>query len=810
MQRPRDLLQDFGGGQSESPAGFPIDIELPEEGASQVNGAALEEQDDGSLIVDLAPAAPAAITVDPEKDFDANLAIIMGAEADQMAGDMIAAIDDDIKSREEWSAGLADGIKLLGTRIEKRTKPFNGASGVWDPMMMEAVVKFWAIARGEVLPARGPTKTTIVGTTSPETSMQAARIMAWMNLYLTTTAREYYPDMDQLIFWLGLGGSMFKKVYQDPIKGRPVAPFIMPQNLIAPYTATSIESAPRITHLSEMTRRDIKLRMLKGIWREVEIGTPEVPSSGKDPIKDAADRAQGLTPPTAWRGDEIFPFYETNVDLDLTQFNSTRNLNKEARGLPLPYRMVIDKTTQRVVALHRNWNKGDTSFSKKRNIVQYKFLPGLGFYGFGYCHVLGSLASQGTTLRRQIIDAQTLAMFPGGLRVKGMRFDNNNRQIGPTEFPEVDTQGLPIQQAIMMTPYKEVTQVPLLTLQHNSESAKNLASNVDLAVGEGRQDAPVGTTVALMEGAMRLASASLKLFHTSFTEELGLFCDLFGKYLPDEPYPFPVPGGQMQIMRRDFDERIDVIPVSDPDAVTQTQRILRAEAKLRMAMQAPQLHNLREVYSQMYEAMGEDPEKIMAILPMPQQAQPLDPLSENQNAMMGGQLRAGLEQDHDAHISAHQPLAEVPAMMAHIAEHMALKMRVDVQRVLGITLPPMGTPMPPEIENQIAILVAKAMHVIKIEKGEMTQNEIVVAQLKLEAAQVANKVQIAMAQIQQKAHAEQLKFITAQRDREARERDSLLDAAANTADNNVPPVEYVRSILNIGRDQLDKTEGKTS
>lgn len=800
MQRPADLIQDFGGRPNGLANGAAIDIELPEDDAAPVNGAMIESQPDGSIIVDLDAPEKAQPQFNPA-DFDANLAVVLDSDADAIAAELVEAVEEDKKSREEWAGSLADGIKLLGTRIEKRTKPFPGASGVWDPMMMESVVRFWAIARAEILPARGPVKTSIVGEENPDVQAQAARIQAWMNLYLTDKAKEYYPDMDQLLFWLALGGSMFKKVYQDPIKGRPVAPFIMPQDLIVPYTATSLEMAPRVTHASQMSRRDMKLRMLREIWREMPIGEPEMPTAGNDRVKDAADRAQGITSPGAWRGDEMFPILETDVDMDLTRFARTANVDSDARGLPLPYRVTIDKTTMKCLSLRRNWRQGDASFAKRRSIVHYKFLPGLGFYGFGYCHVLGSLSSQGTTMRRQIIDAQTLAMFPGGLRVKGMRFDNNNRQIGPTEFPEVDTGGLPIQQAIMMTPYKETTQVPLLTLQHNTESAKNLASNVDLAVGEGRQDAPVGTTVALMDGAMRLVSSTLKLFHTSYTEELGLFSDLFGQYLPDEPYPFPVPGGMSAIMRKDFDERVDVIPVSDPDAVTQTQRILRAEAKLRMAMQAPQMHNLRQVYQQMYEAMGESPDKIMAILPMPQQAQPLDPLSENQNAIQGMPLKAGLEQDHEAHIQAHQELSEVPTMMAHIAEHMALKMRVDVQRVLGITLPPQGTPLPPEIENQIAILVAKAMQVVRLEKGEMSQNEIIVAQLKLEATDVANKMRIEMAKIQQKAHADRLKFITAERDREARERDSLLDAAANTADNQVPAVEYVQRILDIGRDK---------
>lgn len=803
MQRPRNLLQDFDVPPQPMGVDGPIEVDIGETPANDlIGGAALTDMDDGSVAIDL-DAQPAP--TDPNIDFDANLAAadVLGAESDAIAAELIDAIDDDVKSRQEWSDMMAEGIKLLGVKIEKRTKPFNNACGVFDPMMSEAVIRFWATGRAELLPAAGPVKVDIVGAGDSMTELeyQATRVKDWMNLYFTELAPEYYPEMGQMLFWLGLVGSTFKKIYQDPIKGRPVAPFIMPQDFIVPYTAVSLDDTPRATHVAHMSRRDIKLRQIKGIWLDIPLGEPDLVSTGTDDaLKQAIDTSQGITKPTQWRGDEVFDIYETEVDLDLSRFARGPVTQGAPEGLPLPYRVTIDKVSQRCLAIHRNWRKGDTSFQKRTRFVQYKLLPGTGFYGFGYAHVLGNAARTATSLTRQIIDAQTLSMFPGGLRVKGMRFDDNNKMIGPTEFREIDTGGLPINQAIMTMPYKEISGVPLATLQFVTESAKGLAGTLDIAVGEGRQDAPVGTTVALMENAAKISSSVLKDVHVSYRRELKMFSELFGEYLPDDPYPFPVPGGQSAIMRADFSDQIDVIPVSDPNITTQTQRIVRAEAKLRLAMQAPQIHDIREAYKQMYEAMGEPEQKIAMMLPEPQQAQPMDPLTENQMAITGGQLRAGPAQDHEAHIQVHSALGEIPAMQAHIAEHMALQMRQQVERIIGQPLPPPGTPLPPQIENQIAVLTAKAMKVWQQEKGEsITPDQIVMAQLQQEAQKIANTLAIAKEKDKVAAYKATLDFRAREADRRSRERMNAVDAAANISDNKVPPADYVTSIMEIGK-----------
>lgn len=816
MARPNALLQELDvsvAPESKLGPDDPRTIDLGIEDAvdaEMVDGAMREEMEDGGAVIDLNPRPVGSTDPLDPANFDANLAEVLDAgQRDAIAQELSEAVEEDIRSREPWSEMMAEGLKLLGTTIEKRTKPFIGASPVYDPIMAEAVIRFWAIFHNEILPPEGPTKTQLIGSNLPENEQRAQRIQDWMNLYLTRLAPEYYPDMDQAGFWLALVGSIFKEIYQDPIRRRPVAPFVMPQDLVVAYSTVSMLDAQRVTRILHMSRRDIKLQQMQGTWLDIDLAEPSITQSN-DPLKQQIDISQGVTIPTAWRGDEVFDLYRTEVQLDLGRYMSGVS---GADGLPIPYRVVIDKETQRCLAIHRNWRQGDESFQSRTRFVHHKFLPGTGFYGFGYAHVLGNTALTGTSLTRQIIDSQTLSMFPGGLRVRGMRFDDNNKQIGPTEFREIDTGGLPIQQAIMVMPYKELSQVPLLTLKHVIERGKGVSSQTELSVGDGRQDAPVGTTLALLESANRITSASLQLFHKSYSEELRMIADLFGEHLPaGQPYPFPVPGGQSAIVKEDFIPSVMIWPVSDPNVVTQAQRIIRSEAKLRLAMQNPQIHNLREAYKSVYRSMGMRDEEIALILPEPQQAKPMDPLSENQAAITGAPLKAAPYQDHKAHIEVHSPLGEIPSMQAHIAEHMALQMRQQIERIIGQPLPPPGTPLPPEIENQIAVLVAKAMQAWKQEQGQsITPDMIVQEQLRQSAEEIANKLAIAKGKEQVDAFKATLKFRADQANRESKERMNMVNAAANAADNQVPPTQYVKSILELGKQMadIDKVEAET-
>ena len=666
------------------------------------------------------------------------------------------------------------GIELLGLTFEDRTTPFNGACGVFDPLMAEAVIRWQAVARGELMPAAGPVKAQIVGVPNRDLDDQASRVQEWMNLYLTELAPEYYEEFDQMLMWLPLVGSTFKKVYQDPVLGRPVARFITPKNFITSYNTTDLSTSPRFCHVTPMTKKQLRMAMLRGTYRKIDLGDPQQDLTDQSALQAQVDKVQGVEPGA--EGTEEYNIYEVYADLDLKGFE-----NED--GIPLPYIVTIDEQSKKVLSIRRNWEEGDDTFQKRDYFVHYKFIPGLGFYGLGYAHILGNSAKTATSIRRQLIDAGTLNNFPGGLRVKGMRIEDNNLGIGPTEFREIDTAGLPIQNAIMPMPYKEPSAVSLELLRETYEGARNLANTAEIAVGDGRQDAPVGTTVALMEAATRVQSATLKRAHKSLGKELKLIADLFGRYLPDAPYPFPVRGGTKAIMREDFDNNVDVIPVSDPNISSSAQRMMRAEALLRFATQAPELHNTQEAFRQMYVEMGIDPERVEALLPNKQvQAVPLDPLTENQNALMGMPLKAGEYQDHDAHIAAHAPIAEQnPALQAHINEHLALKMRVQVQQIIGQPLPPPGQPMPPEIENQIAIAVAQAMQQLAPQYKSQPQPdpllEIEAAKVTQRAASDRLKADVEMKRIEMEAQSDEA-------DRKTKEEIALIKAAADLQKQN--------------------------
>lgn len=676
-----------------------IDVEIPMDEGELVDGALVMENEDGSVDIDFDPADEDA---GDAEEHSANLADFMNdMDLAGLSEQLMSGVEEDKQSRSDWETTMEKGIKLLGLKIEDRTTPFNGACGVFDPLMAEAVIRWQAVARGELMPAAGPVKTQVIGVPNMDLDDQAERVKAWMNLYLTELAPEYYEEFDQMLMWLPLVGSTFKKVYQDPVLARPVARFVLPSNFIVSYGTSDLSTSQRYCHVVPMTKKQLRMAQINGVYRDLSLGDPQ-PTGNDDIVQAEVDSVEGLQPGASGAND--YQIYEVYADLDLKGFE-----NED--GIPLPYIVSIDENTRKILSIRRNWKEGDTTFQKRNYFVHYKFLPGLGFYGLGYAHILGNSAKTATSIRRQLIDAGTLNNFPGGLRVKGMRLDDNNLGIGPTEFREIDTGGLPIQNAIMPMPYKEPSQVSLELLRETYEGARNLANTAEIAVGDGRQDAPVGTTVALMEAATRVQSATLKRAHKSLGQELKLIADLFGEYLPEAPYPFPVKGGQTAIMRADFVNNIDVIPVSDPNISSSAQRMMRAEALLRFATQQPDMHDLHAAFKQMYMEMGIEPEKIDAILPNKTiEPKPLDPLTENQNAIVGLPLRAGEYQDHDAHIAAHAPIAQDnPNLQAHINEHLALKLRVQVQQVLGQQLPPPGAPLPPEVENQLALAVAEAM-----------------------------------------------------------------------------------------------------
>jgi hypothetical protein len=750
----RAQFEGIGGPDADLPEEA-IDIIIPIEEDVMLDGALMQENPDGSVDINFDPELPDVIGAE---EHSANLAEFMrDMDLSGLAEQLMSGVEDDKRSRSEWENTMTRGIELLGLTIEDRTTPFAGACGVFDPLMAEAVIRWQATARGELMPASGPVDTEILGIETPEVQDKAARIKAWMNLYLTELAPEYYEEFDQMLMWLPLVGSTFKKIYQDPILARPVARFITPKNFIISYNTSDLRTSPRFAHIIPMTKRQIKLAMLNGTYRDLDLGDPEdLADDSGDALSNAVNKVQGIQPGA--EGTEEYEVYEVYADLDLKGFENDD-------GIPLPYIVSIDAQSRKVLSIRRNWREDDTDYQRINRFTHYKFIPGLGFYGLGYAHILGNSAKTATSIRRQLIDAGTLNNFPGGLRVKGMRIEDNNLGIGPTEFREIDTGGLPIQNAIMPMPYKEPSQVSLALLKETYEGARNLANTAEIAVGDGRQDAPVGTTVALMEAATRVQSATLKRAHTSLDGELKMIAELFAEFLPDAPYPFPVRGGQGVIMRQDFADNVNIIPVSDPNISSSAQRMMRAEALLRFATQQPDQHDMREAYRQMYVEMGIAPEKIDLILPPKKnQAKPLDPLSENQNALMKMPLKAGEYQDHDAHIAAHAPIAaDNPELQAHINEHLALKMRVQVQQIIGQQLPPPGEPMPPEIENQLALAVAQAMQQLapqykpqaeEAAPDPYVQIEAQKLQIKAAADQADNATELQKAELEYKSDAE--------------------------------------------------------
>jgi hypothetical protein len=625
-------------------------------------------------------------------------------------------------------------------------------------------------------------KTQVIGVPNRELENQASRVQAWMNLYLTQLAPEYLEEKDQMMLWLPLAGSVFTKVYQDPTLRRPVVRFKTPHHVIVPYGAVDLDTCSRYACIEMLSKRQMKAAMLGGVYRNIDLDDPE-PDGDENQVQEAVDDSQGVT--NAADTSEDYEVCEVYCDLNLSGFENPD-------GLPLPYIVSIDKQSQQILSIRRNWREGDETYTRRSTLFHWKFMPGLGFYGIGYAHLLGNSAMAATMGERNLIDAATLKNFPGGFRKKGIRFENNNFTMGPGTFLEIDTGGEPIQNAFMPLPYAGADPVLMEMTNRVSEKARGLASTTEIAVGEGRQDAPVGTTVALMEAANLVRSGTLKRQHRTLGKELKAIADLFGENLGDEPYPFPVKGGQMVIMKADFVSNVDVIPVSDPNVTSSTQRMVRAEGYVRMAQQFPQVHDLRAALENYYIEIGLDPERIAVMLPAPQQAPPpvpLDPLSENMNAMVGKPLVAGEYQDHDAHIAAHMPLAEQnPSLQAHINEHMAWRVRQQVQQAIGQPLPPPGQQMPPEIENQLAYLVAQAMQQLAPQYKQQPQPDPIVVTEQMKVAQRAEeaaldaKTKVEIAQIN--ASVDTAEIIAdseqAERDRQAR----LAIAAMNRGGRN--------------------------
>ncbi len=638
---------------------FDADFEIMEDGSAElITGS---EQIDQSQI-----------------PFDANLADYVDEDKLRtFADDLVASYDADKNSRKDWEDTYTKGLDMLGFKYEDRTQPFEGASGVIHPLLAESVTQFQAQAYKELLPPGGPVNTEIVGEITPEVEQQAKRVKDYMNYQITHIMKEYDPDMDQLLFYLPLSGSAFKKTYYDGQLLRPVSKFVSGEDCVVNYGASSLEDAVRITHVTKVDGNSLRKQQVNGFYRDIPLASGTVDPTSE--VQEKVNKLEGVSPETSSQDDE-HTLLEMHVDADVPGF-------EDADGIKLPYVITIDRYTSTVLSIRRNWNQNDQLKSRIDYFTHYKFLPGLGFYGFGLIHMLGGLSRTATSVLRQLIDAGTLANLPAGFKARGMRVRDHDQPLQPGEFRDVDVTGTSIKESLLPLPYKEPSQTLFALLGFCVDAGKSFAAIADMKMGEGNEQNPVGTTLALLERGTKVMSAIHKRLHYAQGIEFNLLAKCIQLYLPPE-YPYMVKGGNRFIKQSDFDERVDILPVSNPNIFSMSQRVMLAQQQLQLAIANPALHNLREAYRRVYQAL--DVDNIDALLkPDPDQPQPKSPAMENSLAMRGEQPKAFPQQNHKAHIDTHaefmftrmvQINPQLYAMMeSHIMEHISLIAAIQVE-----------------------------------------------------------------------------------------------------------------------------------
>lgn len=676
-----------------------IEIENPEEVDIRM----------GDIEIELKP------TKDTAEEFDANLADFMDdSELDSLGGQLVEDFNKDINDRKDWITTYVEGLKLLGLKYEERTEPWNGACGVFHPMLTEAVVRFQSEGITETFPAAGPVKTTIVGEDTPEKEEAAARVRDDMNYQLTEVMSEYRPEHEKLLWNLPIAGSAFKKVYYDPGMGRQAAVFIPAEDIVVPYGASSIEKAERVTHVMRKTENEITKLMEAGFYRDVDLGEP---THQLDDIEKQKAEETGMSAIQ----DDRYRLLEMHVDLNLKGFEH-KNKDGEETGIALPYVVTVEKGTSKVLAIRRNWYEDDVLHTKRNHFVHYQYIPGFGFYGYGLIHLIGGYAKSATMLIRQLVDAGTLSNLPGGLKSRGLRIKGDDTPIAPGEFRDVDVPSGSIRDNILPLPYKEPSQVLYTLFNQIVTEGRQFASAGDMSVSDMSANAPVGTTLALLERQLKVMGAVQARMHFSMKQEFKLLKAIIADYTPDE-YDYEPVDGSRKAKKSDYDT-VDVIPVSDPNAATMAQKIVQYQAILQLAQGAPQLYNLPLLHRQMIEVLGV--KNAAKLVPIEDDMVPTDPVTENQNLLMQKPVKAFIEQNHEAHIQTHMAAVQNPkiqqliqgnpmaqqiyaATMAHINEHVAMEYRRQVEEAMGMVLPSEETnkDVPPEMADQIAIKAAQ-------------------------------------------------------------------------------------------------------
>ena len=680
--------------------------------------------DDGGMIIDFEGSLTEEL-IGPEHD--ANLAdFIDEAILQSMASELVGDFESDRESRQDWARAYVKGLDLLGMKIEERSQPWQGASGVFHPVLTEAVVRFQAQAMGELFPASGPVKTKIMGKLTPEKTDQADRVQTEMNYLLTEEMTEYRDETEQMLFKLPLAGSAFKKVYYDPLEDRPVAMFVPAEDFVASYGASDLASCPRYTHIMKKTSNEILELQVAGFYRDVDLPDPEPDFSDIQEKYDELDGEHAVI-----EDDDRHTILEIHVVMNMPEEFD------DPDGIARPYVITIDKTSREILSIRRNWYEDDAKKKKRLHFVHYKYLPGLGFYGTGLIHLIGGLAKSATSILRQLIDAGTLSNLPAGLKARGLRIKGDDTPLMPGEFRDVDVPGGAIRDSITFIPYKEPSGVLYSLLGNIVEEGRRIGSVADIQVGDMNSQAPVGTTLALMERSMKVMSGVQSRLHAAMKNELRLLARIIRDYMPAE-YAYEMDGDFNR--QQDFDARVDVIPVSDPNAATMSQRIMQYQAALQLSQQAPQLYDMGKLHRQMLEVLGI--QDANDIIKLPDDIKPADPVTENMMLLKQEPVKAFKYQDHEAHIAVHMAAMQDPkmremvgqspfaqaigqAMAAHVTEHVAFQYRREIEKMLGVEMPNEDQPLPEDVEVEISRLAKDAAEkLLQKDQAEAQQQQI--------------------------------------------------------------------------------------
>ncbi len=710
--------------------------------------------EDGGMIIDFDPESENSI----ESGFNSNLADLMSEDdLNVLGGDLISQYQADKDSRSDWEETYVKGLDQLGLKIEERTTPWAGACGVFHPMLSEAVIRFQSQSIAEMFPAQGPVRTKIVGKMTEDKTKQAGRVQDYLNFLLTYQMSEYRTETEKMLFSLPLAGSAFRKVYYDPNLERPASLFVPAEDVVVNYGASDLETCQRATHVMHKSTNEIRKNQVAGFYRDIDI--PE-PSDNQSDIRKKYDEMTGES--NTYNFDDRHTLLEMQVDLDLEGFEDIAN--GEKTGIALPYVVTIDFPSGTILSIRRNYYENDPKKLRRMHFVHYQYLPGLGFYGFGLIHMVGGLAKSATSILRQLVDAGTLSNLPGGLKARGLRVKGDDTPIMPGEFRDVDVPGGAIRDNITFLPYKEPSQTLYQLLQNIVEEGRRFASMNDMKVSDMNNQAPVGTTLALLERNMKVMSAVQARLHASMRKEFEILVGIV-KDFTEPSYPYEMDEEEF-IKVEDFDERIDVLPVSDPNASTMAQRIMQYQAAMQLATTAPQIYNMPELHRQMLETLGI--RNVEDIIPDTDDIKPVDPVTAVQNLINGQPVKAFPFQDHEAHIEtivAAQQNPEVAASIeqspnaqsivanasAYVNQHLTMKFRKQVEREMGIELPPEGQPIPPDVEKRISELVAEAAQRVAITSQAKEQQERIAQQQQDPLLQMKDReIAIKEAEVQRK------------------------------------------------------------